>query len=110
MGRKMGGTGSARQASSVTANGRQKVQRLRVDIAAYSQAEEELDKLLETYVRDSWLVEIRSMRFGETLSYRYRLVLKPKAEPRALTRAVAEIEGVEKVVLVDDSETPSESE
>ncbi len=88
---------------------RRKLHRLRVDVAAYSEVEAQLDQIFEEHLKAQWLLEVRSMRFGETLSYRYRVILAPKTTVRDLARILADTEGVEQVLLIDDDEASGEA-
>ena len=72
---------------------------LRCDLAAYEAREEAIAPVLDAHLRSRWLVEARSLRFGETLSYRYRVELKQPDGREALLRALSDVEGVERVVL-----------
>ena len=89
---------------------RRKVRLLRCDVAAYENVEGEVDRVLDRFLRQRWLVEARSLRFGETLSYRYRVVLRDEGAARELLRAVADLEGVERVVLADDEDAAGPAE
>ncbi len=72
---------------------------LRCDLAAYQGTESEMIKVLERHITRRWLMEARSLRFGETLSYRYRVILKDDAEIETMLRELSDVEGVERVVL-----------
>ena len=50
------------------------------------------------------MVEARSLRFGETLSYRYRVILRDETRAQELLRALADTEGVERVILMEEEE------
>lgn len=78
--------------------------RLRCDLAAYEGAEGIIAPVLDTHLRRRWLVEVRSLRFGETLSYRYRVCMKDPSSYDALLRALSDVEGVERVVLEPEDE------
>jgi hypothetical protein len=78
---------------------RRKIHTLRCDVAAYESLEAKLDQVLDTHLRQRWLVEARSLRFGETLSYRYRIILKDPDQFQPLVRALSDLEGVQRVVL-----------
>ncbi len=77
---------------------------LRVDIAAYEGAEADAAGVMDRYLRRRWLTEARSLRFGETLSYRYRVVFKDPDSLEAMLRELAGVEGVERIVLETDEE------
>jgi hypothetical protein len=80
------------------------VRLLRVDLAAYKIGEGDLDNSLDQFVDKKWLEEARSLRFGETLSMRYRVVLSSGKTIEQVVRALSVIEGVERVVLVANDE------
>lgn len=77
---------------------------LRVDIAAYEGAEADAAGVMDRYLRRRWLTEARSLRFGETLSYRYRVVFKDPDKLEVMLRELAGVEGVERIVLETDGE------
>ena len=68
-------------------------------MAAYENLESQLDAILDSHLRQRWLVEARSLRFGETLSYRYRIILKDQEQLQPLVRKLSDLEGVQRVVL-----------
>ncbi|MFH1469922.1 MAG: DUF4956 domain-containing protein, partial [Pseudomonadota bacterium] len=72
---------------------------LRCDLAAYEVREEAILPVLGAHLRSFFLVEARSLRFGETLSYRYRVELKDPGGTAALLSALSDVEGVERVVI-----------
>jgi len=72
---------------------------LRCDIGAFEGTEEALQQALEKYVRRSWLLEARSLRFGETLSYRFRIELKSVDAIPLMLRELSDLETVERVLL-----------
>ena len=81
---------------------------LRCDLAAYQGTEGPLLEVLDRHVHRRALVEARSLRFGETLSYRYRIVLKRGKTLEPLLREMSDVEGVERVIIdaVDGSGDP----
>lgn len=83
---------------------------LRCDIAAYQGTEGPMLAVLDRHVFRRALVEARSMRFGETLSYRYRIVLQREHTLEPLLREMSDVEGVERVIIDagDDSADPGE--
>ena len=85
-------------------NIRRKVHLLRCDVAAYQEIEAELDRILADFLLRKWMVEARSLRFGETLSYRYRVILRDETRAQELLRALADTEGVERVILMEEEE------
>jgi hypothetical protein len=89
---------------------RGEVRLLRVDLAAYKIGEGDLDKALGEFVEKKWLEEARSLRFGETLSMRYRVVLNQDSTVEQVVRGLSVIEGVERVVLVAHDEESSATE
>jgi hypothetical protein len=87
---------------------RRKIHTLRCDVAAYEDLESNLDQVLDQFLRKRWLVEARSLRFGETLSYRYRIILKDQDSVQPLVRALSDLEGVQRVVLGIEDEGSEE--
>lgn len=87
---------------------RGRVQLLRCDLSAYQGSESVLIDSLTPFVKQRWLVEARSLRFGETLSLRYRVILESDADREAMLRTLSELDGVERVILYAD-ETDSDS-
>ncbi len=83
---------------------------LRCDIAAYQGTEGEILAVLDRFLRKRALVEARSLRFGETLSYRYRVAMKREDQIEELLRTLSDIEGVERVIIDADSEAAGETE
>ncbi len=83
---------------------RGEVHALRCDLAAYEGVETKLDAVFERFLARRWLIEARSLRFGETLSYRYRIVLKEGVKIEKMLRALSDIEGVERIVLDVDED------
>ena len=87
---------------------RGQVQLLRCDLSAYQGSEAGLMTTLDSFVLRRWLVEARSLRFGETLSLRYRVVLKKESQREELLRVISELEGVERVILYADEDGNSQ--
>jgi hypothetical protein len=83
---------------------------VRCDIAAFEGAEQELEAALDRFLAHRWLVEARSVRFGESLSLRYRVVMRDPSETAAMLREVGAIEGVERVVVDLGDEGPEREE
>lgn len=83
---------------------RQPVYALRFDVNAYEDTAARVHEVVDRYASKRWLTEARSLRFGETMSYRYRVVLHKDDQLDALLRAVGDLEGVEQVVLNADLE------
>ena len=92
----------------ITSHGRGHL--LRFDLAAYQGTEGAMLQVLDRHVRRRSLVEVRSLRFGETLSYRYRIVLHRDRTLEPLLREMSGVEGVECVIIDagDDSGDPAE--
>jgi hypothetical protein len=86
------------------------VRLLRVDLATYKIGEGDLDKRLDEFVERKWLEEARSLRFGETLSMRYRVVFKSGKSIEQVVRSLSVIEGVERIVLLANDEEYSTTE
>ena len=79
---------------------------LRCDVAAYQCGEAQLIPAMEKHTLKRWLKSTRSMRFGESLSLNYCILLRKNASIEALTRDLAALEGVERVtILSDDGDT-----
>jgi len=72
---------------------------LRCDVASFEGVEKEMEQTLGRYLDRRWLVEARSLRFGESLSLRYRVVVRDPSEIADMLRAVGGVEGVERVVI-----------
>ena len=87
---------------------RRKIHTLRCDVAAYENLEGQLDAILDQHLRQRWLVEARSLRFGETLSYRYRIILKKSNQIQPLVLTLSDLEGVQRVVLGYEDEGTEE--
>ena len=83
---------------------------MRIDIAAYEGTEKALAAVLAQYLKLRTLIEARSLRFGETLSYRYRVVLKDEEQIEAMLRELSDIEGVERVVVDVDEEAGGQTD
>ena len=83
---------------------RGEVQLLRCDLAAYQGHEPEVAKVVDAFTQRHWLIEARSMRFGETLSVRYRVIMSPKADIEGLLRKLSDLEGVERVILYSEED------
>ena len=68
-------------------------------MASFEGVEPQLEKVLDVHLERRWLVEARTLRFGEALSLRYRAVVRDPDRIAALLRDVGAIEGVERVVV-----------
>lgn len=80
------------------------VHMLRCDIAAWQLGEAQLLPILDRHVGRRWLSSARTLRFGESLSLHYQVVLNRGANLEVLVRELAAVEGVERVtVLSEDS-------
>jgi len=75
---------------------------LRCDLAAYQATEQAATEIIDRHVRRRWLVEARSLRFGETLSLRYRVEIAPGRANEALLQEMSGLDGVERVLLTSD--------
>ena len=72
---------------------------LRCDVGAFEGVENRLEQILDDHLARRWLVEARSQRFGESLSFRYRVVVRDPDDVAQMMRAISGLEGVERVVL-----------
>ena len=72
---------------------------LRCDVAAHEGIEAQIAPILDRLLRQRSLDEARSVRFGEAISYRYRIILADTTTPSALLEALSALEGVERVLL-----------
>ena len=88
---------------------RGEVHSLRCDVAAYEATEKDMAAVLERFLSRRWLIEARSLQFGETFSYRYRVVLRDREQLEDMLRALSEVEGVERVVLETGEDGLAES-
>ena len=83
---------------------------LRCDLAAYQATEAEVLQVFRRHLKRWWLAEVRSLRFGETMSYRYRVILLDDTGYDALLRELADVEGVERLVLDAEDEGVGQTE
>lgn len=90
--------------------GRRLVHLLRCDLAAYEAREEAIQGVLDQHLQERWLVEARSLRFGETVSYRYRIILRTPGALEPLIRDLSAVEGVERVVVYQDPDGTGEAD
>ena len=79
---------------------RGEVHLLRVDIAAYKMGEGDVEAALKPLIARKWLEEARSLRFGETLSMRYRVILADGQSVERVVRELSGLEGIERVTLL----------
>ncbi len=86
------------------------IHQLRCDLAAYEGTEKDVLDVLSRFVKRRTLMEARSLRFGETLSYRYRVVLRDEDQIEALLRELSDVEGVERVVLDAENDTAGQTD
>jgi len=86
------------------------IHQLRCDLAAYEGTEKGVLEVLARYVKRRTLMEARSLRFGETLSYRYRVILRDEDQVEALLRELSDVEGVERVILDADNDTAGQTD
>lgn len=77
---------------------------LRCDVASWQVGEAQLLPLLDRHVQRRALSSARTLRFGETLSLSYQLVLKKGTSLEALVREVAAVEGVERVSVLSEDD------
>jgi hypothetical protein len=82
-----------------------RIRGLRCDVAAFENVEAEMSRVMDRYLRRWWMIEARSLRFGELLSFRYRVVIRDPNEVAALLRDLGTVEGVERVILDVGDET-----
>lgn len=78
---------------------------LRCDVSAYQCGEAQLIPVMDKHARRRWLSSARTMRFGESMSLTYRLILNRKATLEELARELSAIEGVERVTVMSDDQT-----
>ncbi len=77
---------------------------LRCDLAAYEAREDAITPVLDRFLKSCWMEDARSLRFGETLSYRYRVELNDPAQVSDLLQALSDVEGVERVILSSEAD------
>jgi len=77
---------------------------IRVDVAALECGEQHIAGTLDRYARRRARVGVRSMRFGEALSLTFRVILREQGSSEALVRDLSVIEGVERVVVLEDDD------
>ena len=83
---------------------------LRADYSAYTGVEPEIAKVLDRHVHARWLVQSLSMRFGETLSVRWRVTMRDPAGTEVLVKELSALEGVERVLLYEEDAALAEGE
>jgi hypothetical protein len=83
---------------------RSDVHLLRCDLSAYQATEEDIHPILDRHLAKRWLEEARSLRFGETLSFRYRVQLRETSTMEALLREISALDGVERVMVIHGEE------
>jgi len=82
------------------------IRTLRCDVAAFEGTESALNEAMDKHFSRRWLIEARSLRFGEVHSYRDRVVIKNPDGVGDVLRDIGAIEGVERVVLdIGEEET-----
>jgi hypothetical protein len=79
---------------------RGEVHLLRIDISAYQIGEKDIAPILDKHLLRRWMEEARSLRFGETISFRYRVMLKRDGSLEQLLRDLSALEGTERVLLM----------
>jgi uncharacterized membrane protein YhiD involved in acid resistance len=87
-----------------------RIHMLRCDVASFEGAEKEMEGVLDGFLQRRWLVEARSLRFGETLSLRYRVVVRDPDQIGEMLRQVGAVEGVERVIIDLGDEGPDREE
>lgn len=70
---------------------------LRCDVAAHESAVDKLIPVIGRYASRHWLDEVRSLRFGETLSLSWRVRMLPDKHIAGLVQELSLVEGVERV-------------
>lgn len=75
------------------------VRLLRCDVASYEGVERRVEEVLKRFLSHRALEEALSLRFGEMISYRYRVTLASSATLEDLLRELSQIEGVERVIV-----------
>lgn len=75
---------------------------LRIEVAAWQCGEAQLLPVLERHASRWDLQSGQSLRFGETLSFTWRVALRREARAEGLIRELAGVEGVERVTLLND--------
>lgn len=81
---------------------------LRCDVSAWQVGEAQLVPVIDRHVSRRWLTSARTMRFGETLSLNYRVILSRGGSLESLTRELASVEGVERVTLLSEDDGSGE--
>lgn len=77
---------------------------LRCDVAAHESAVDRLNPVIERFASRHWLDEVRSLRFGETLSLSWRIRLRPGKHIAGLVQELSVLEGVERVRIASGEE------
>lgn len=83
---------------------------LRCDMSAHQCSAADLEPVMDQHVQESFLFEARTSRFGEALSLRWRVVLKPGSKVEVLLAALSEVEGVERATLLANYAAVNEPE
>jgi uncharacterized membrane protein YhiD involved in acid resistance len=83
-----------------------RIRMVRCDVASFEGVEQEVEKALDRHLTRRWLVEARSVRFGEAVSLRYRVAVRDPGTIGDMLREVANIEGVERIVVDLGDEGP----
>jgi len=87
-----------------------RIRMVRCDVTSFDGVEQELEQTMDRYLLRRWLIEARSIRFGEAISLRYRVAVREPDSIGVMLRDVAQIEGVERVVVDLGEEGPNRSE
>lgn len=81
------------------------VHMLRCDVSTWQVSEAQLLPVIDRHVRGRWLSSARTVRFGESLSLTYRILLDRKSNLESLVRELAGIEGVERVTVLSEDDS-----
>jgi len=76
-----------------------RIRHLRCDVASFEGIDGRMEGIFDRFLKRKWLMESRSLRFGESLSFRYRIELRKVEDVAPLMRELGAVEGVERVVL-----------
>ena len=83
---------------------------LRCDVAAWECSDEQLAPVFAESCHEIELATSRSLRFGESLSLTYKVLLRPGKTMGGLVRALSQVEGVERVVAMSSEEASGSEE
>lgn len=89
---------------------RGEVHLVRCDLVAHEARKEQVQAVLDKHVKERWLEQARSLRFGETLSLWWRVTLKKDTTLEVMIRDLSAVEGVERVIaLASGDELPGDT-